>query len=95
MPEVSVIAAVYNTEAYLSKCIESLLAQTYTDFELILVNDGSTDKSPEICHRYAAEDERITVIDQVNGGLSAARNSGLGIAKGAYIQFIDSDDYVE
>jgi len=95
MPEVSVVAAVYNVEKYLPKCIESLLAQTYRDFELILVNDGSRDSSPLICRQYAEKDSRILVIDQENGGLSAARNTGIAAAKGKYIQFIDSDDYVE
>ena len=95
MPEISVVVAVYNVEKYLPKCIESLLAQTYTDFELILVNDGSKDSSPSICREYAAKDSRIIVIDQENGGLSAARNTGIEAAKGRYIQFIDSDDYVE
>ena len=80
MPEVSVVAAVYNVEKYLPKCIESLLAQTYRDFELILVNDGSRDSSPLICRQYAEKDSRILVIDQENGGLSAARNTGIAAA---------------
>ncbi len=91
---VSIIAPVYNTEKYLPRCLDSLLAQTYTDFELILVDDGSTDASPAICDEYAAKDGRITVIHKENGGVSSARNRGLEIAKGAYITFADSDDFL-
>lgn len=90
----SVIVPVYNVEKYLNKCIESLINQTFTDFELILVNDGSTDNSGVICNLYQLKDSRIKVINKKNGGLSSARNIGLEIAKGEYICFIDSDDWV-
>lgn len=93
-PLVSVIVPVYNVEKYVSKCIETILEQTYKNFELILVDDGSPDKSGEICERYAATDNRIKVIHRENGGLSAARNSGLNIAQGDYILFVDSDDFI-
>lgn len=95
MPEVSVVVPVYNVEQYLPKCIQSILNQTFTDFELILVNDGSTDSSPFICNTWAEKDSRITVINKENGGLSDARNTGMKKASGKYIQFIDSDDFVE
>lgn len=91
---ISVIVPVYNVEPYLRECIDSILAQTYTDFELILVDDGSPDKCGEICDEYAAKDSRIRVIHQENGGLSAARNAGLDIAQGEYVTFVDSDDVV-
>lgn len=90
----SVILPIYNVELYLPECIDSILMQSYTDFELILVNDGSQDKSLSICNEYAKKDERIKVIDQVNAGLSMARNNGLAIATGDYVVFIDSDDFV-
>lgn len=91
---VSVIVPVYNVEKYVSKCIESILAQTHKNFELILVDDGSPDKSGEICDRYAATDDRIKVVHKENGGLSSARNAGLDIAKGDYLIFVDSDDFI-
>ncbi len=91
---VSVIVPIYNVERYLSKCIESVLAQTFRDFELILVDDGSPDRCPEICDEYAAQDSRIVVIHQANAGVSAARNAGLDIARGKYIGFIDPDDWI-
>lgn len=94
MPKISIIVPVYNVEKFLSKCIDSILSQTFKDFELILVNDGSADKSLEICKYYKSLDERICIIDKINGGLSSARNAGLEKAKGDYIGFIDSDDYV-
>ncbi len=94
MPKVSVIVPVYNTEKYLSRCIDSILAQTFTDFELILVNDGSVDSSGKICDEYAAKDNRIVVIHKGNGGVSSARNKGIEIAKGKWITFVDSDDYI-
>lgn len=93
--KVSVIIPVYNVTKYISKCIESILNQTYTDFELILVNDGSTDNSPEICREYEKRDSRIIVIDKINEGAGMARNAGLDVADGKYIMFIDSDDWVE
>ncbi|MBC7764904.1 MAG: glycosyltransferase [Hyphomonadaceae bacterium] len=94
MPLISIIVAVYNVEKYIDKCLESILAQTFADFELILVDDGSTDRSGNICDSFALEDGRINVIHKENGGLSAARNAGLDIAKGDFIGFIDGDDYI-
>lgn len=94
MPKISIIVPVYNVEEYLENCINSILNQTFKDFELILVNDGSTDKSLDICKHYKNIDDRIYIIDKKNGGLSSARNVGLDIAKGEYIAFVDSDDYI-
>jgi len=94
-PTLSIIIPVYNKAAYLGDCIRSVLNQTFTDFELILVNDGSTDTSGDICHEYQAFDDRIIVIDQRNAGVSAARNAGLKRATGDYTGFIDSDDTIE
>lgn len=95
MCRVSVIMPVYQVEAYLARCLDSVLAQTFTDFELILVDDGTKDGCPAIMADYAARDSRIRQIHKENGGLSSARNAGLDIATGEYIAFIDSDDYVE
>ena len=95
MCRVSVIVPVYQVEAYLAKCLDSILAQTFTDFELILVDDGTRDDCPRIMTRYAAMDARIRCIHKENGGLSSARNAGLDIARGEYIAFVDSDDTVE
>ncbi len=92
MSLVSVVMPIYNAEKYVSQAIESVLNQTLKDFELILVDDGSTDKSPEICDAYAEQDSRIQVIHQSNGGICAARNCGLEMAKGEYLAFIDNDD---
>ena len=92
---ISVIVPVYKVEEYLSECIESILAQTYEDFELILVDDGSPDKCPRICDEYAVKDTRIRVIHQDNGGLSVARNTGISEAKGEWLVFVDSDDFVD
>ena len=92
---VSIIVPVYNVEQYLRRCIESILSQTYHNFELILVDDGSTDSSGAICDEYALADERIHVIHKPNGGVSSARNAGIDTAKGEYILFVDSDDRVE
>ena len=91
---ISVIIPVYNVEEYLRECIDSVLNQTFSDFEVILVNDGSTDSSGEICDEYVEKDERVTVIHQKNGGLSVARNIGLSEANGKYVYFLDSDDYI-
>ena len=91
---ISIIIPVYNSEKYLNKCIDSVLSQNYNDFELILVNDGSTDRSGEICEEYFRKDKRVTVINQDNRGVSAARNSGLNNARGEWVAFIDSDDYI-
>jgi len=91
---VSVIVPVYQVEAYLPRCIDSILAQTFTDFELILVDDGTRDNCPAIMAAYAKKDARIRLVHKENGGLSSARNAGLDIAKGKYIAFVDSDDYI-
>lgn len=91
----SIIVPVYNVEKYLNCCIESILNQSFTDFELILVDDGSPDSCGKICDDYAKKDARIKVIHKVNGGLSSARNAGLDIAQGEYISFIDSDDVID
>ena len=93
-PLLSIIVPVYDVEKYLQKCIDSILAQTLTDFELILVEDGSPDNCPALCDAAAAKDARIRVIHQKNGGLSAARNAGLDVARGEWIGFVDSDDYI-
>ena len=95
MPKLSVIVPVYNTEKYLRECIDSILAQTFTDFELILVDDGSSDGSGAICDEYAVKDQRIRVIHQENGGITVARKSGVGVAQGEYITFVDSDDWID
>lgn len=94
MSKISVIVPVYNTEKYLQRCVDSILAQTFTDFELLLVNDGSTDGSGAICDEYAQKDSRVRVFHKENGGASSARNLGLDNAKGEWITFCDSDDYV-
>lgn len=83
-PMVSVIVPIYNVEKYLKRCIDSILNQTYKNLEIILVDDGSPDKCPEICDEYAKKDDRIIVIHNKNGGVSSARNAGLDIAKGKY-----------
>lgn len=92
--EFSIIVPVYNSEQLLSNCIDSILAQTFTDFELILVDDGSTDRSGKICDEYAEKDLRIKVLHTYNQGVSMARNQGLSVAQGKYINFVDSDDWV-
>lgn len=94
MSEISIIVPVYDVEKYLENCIESILNQTFKDFELILVDDGSTDNSGKICDIYEKKDSRIKVIHKNNGGLSSARNAGLDIACGKYVGFIDSDDSI-
>lgn len=91
---ISVVVPVYNSEKYLSECVDSILSQSYVDFELILVNDGSTDDSPAICDQYAGNDSRVIVIHKENGGSSDARNAGILAANGEYIMFVDSDDYI-
>lgn len=91
----SIIVPIYNCENYLSQCIESILSQFYFNFELILINDGSTDSSLNICLNYKKKDSRIVIVDKKNGGASSARNEGIKIAVGEYLIFIDSDDYIE
>ncbi|MGL5980490.1 MAG: glycosyltransferase family 2 protein [Phocaeicola sp.] len=93
-PKISVIVPVYKVEQYLPKCIESILSQSFTDFELLLINDGSPDNCGAICDEYAAKDERIRVFHKENGGVSSARNLGLENAKGDWIIFVDSDDWL-
>ena len=93
MPRFSIIVPVYNVLPYLSECINSVLQQSYHDFELILVNDGSTDSSGAVCDAFALQDERIKVIHKANGGLSDARNAGIARASGEYVLFLDSDDF--
>ena len=92
---ISIIIPVYNAEEYLSECIESVLGQTYKNIELLLINDGSTDKSGEICDEYAQRDPRIQVIHKPNGGVSSARNMGLCHFKGEYVTFVDADDLID
>ena len=91
---VSIIVPVYNVEKYLSKCLDSLIAQTYKNIEIIVVDDGATDSCPQICDDYKKKDSRIIVVHKENGGLSDARNEGLKYVSGDYISFVDSDDYV-
>lgn len=93
-PKISVIVPVYNVEEYLHRCVDSILAQTFTDFELLLIDDGSTDNSGRICDEYAEKDERVKVIHKENGGVSSARNVGLNNARGYLVCFCDSDDWV-
>ncbi|OOL43593.1 glycosyl transferase family 2, partial [Enterococcus faecium] len=89
------IVPVYKVEKYLRKCVDSILAQTFTDFEVILVDDGSPDNSGKICDEYAEKDNRVRVIHKENGGLSSARNAGIDVARGKYLGFVDSDDYID
>lgn len=93
--KLSVIVPVYNVQNYLRRCIDSIISQSFTNFELILVDDGSTDSSTEICDEYEKTDQRIKVVHKSNGGLSSARNFGIDVAEGDYISFIDSDDWIE
>lgn len=95
MELITIIVPIYNVKPYLSRCIESIINQDYKKLEIILVDDGSTDKSGNICDEYAKKDKRIIVIHQENQGLSCARNNGTRISKGKYIAYIDSDDYIE
>lgn len=94
-PVISIIVPVYKASMHVHKCVDSILDQTYKDFELILINDGSPDDSGEICEDYALKDSRVIVKHKQNGGVSSARNMGLDIAKGKYIMFVDSDDWIE
>ena len=93
-PELSIIVPIYKVEKYLEECIQSILGQTFTDFELILVDDGSPDACPQMCDAAAKKDSRVRVIHQKNGGLSAARNTGIEAARGNWLGFVDSDDFV-
>lgn len=95
LPLISVIVPIYNAEKYLVRCLDSIVAQNYDKLEIILVNDGSSDKSPMICDDYAFKDERVKVIHKINSGVSEARNSGLDIATGDYVYFADADDWIE
>ena len=95
MPKVSIIVPVYKAEKYLNRCIDSILAQTFIDWELLLIDDGSPDKSGEICDEYSKKDQRIKVFHKSNGGVSSARNLGLDHVKGQWITFIDADDYID
>lgn len=95
MPKISVIVPVYKAEVYLNRCVDSILAQTFTDFELLLIDDGSPDRSGEICDEYARKDSRIRVFHKENGGVSSARNLGLDKMQGEYVAFVDSDDWCE
>lgn len=92
---ISVIIPVYNVEKYLIECLDSVVYQTYKDLEIILIDDGSSDSSPEICNRYMEKDSRIQVIHQKNGGAANAKNTGLRVATGEYLAFLDSDDFLE
>lgn len=95
MPQISVVVPVYNVEKYLRECLDSLANQTFEDFEVICVNDGSDDSSPDILEEYASEDERFKIVSQENKGLSGARNTGMNYIKGRYLLFLDSDDWLE
>ena len=92
---ISVIIPVYNSEKFLNRCVDSVLKQSYKELDIILIDDGSSDKSGEMCDQYAQMDKRVRVIHQKNRGVSAARNSGLDVAIGDYCTFVDSDDYIE
>lgn len=95
LPIISIIVPVYKSEKYLTVCIDSILSQTFKNFELILIDDGSPDNSGRICDKYASKDERIRVIHQQNSGVAIARNNGIKLAKGEWIGFVDSDDWIE
>lgn len=94
-PLISIIVPVYNVEKYLSRCIDSILSQTFFDFEILLIDDGSTDGSPIICDKYSNKDSRVRVFHKKNGGVSSARNLGLEYALGEWITFVDSDDWID
>lgn len=95
MPKLSIIVPIYNVEKYLPRCIESILNQTFREFELILINDCSTDNCKEICEKYKKIDSRIIVVNKKNGGVSSARNFGIDISRGEYIGFVDPDDFID
>ena len=92
---ISIVIPVYNVDKYLSQCLESIINQTYQDLEIIIIDDGSSDNSPQICDEFAKKDKRITVIHKENGGAASARNEGLRKATGDFLAFVDSDDYIE
>ena len=92
---ISIIIPIYNVEKYMEKCLNSVVNQTYNNIEIILIDDGSKDKSREICDNYAKKDNRIKVVHKENNGVSSARNTGIDMSKGKYITFIDSDDYID
>ena len=94
-PLISVIIPVYNVKEYLKRCIDSVLIQTYKNMEIILVDDGSPDKCPQICDEWAKKDERIIVVHKENGGLVSARKMGISVATGEYIGYVDGDDWIE
>ncbi|WP_302178527.1 glycosyltransferase family 2 protein [Phascolarctobacterium succinatutens] len=94
-PLISVIIPVYGVEKYISQCLESVINQTYKNLEIIVINDGTKDRSAEIAKKYAAKDSRIKVYDFKNGGVSLARNRGVNLANGEYIAYLDSDDWVD
>src|SRR3954468_3425719 len=94
MPRVSVVVPIYNVETYLEPCLESLAAQTFADLEVVMVNDGSTDRSPAIAEAFSTRDPRFKLVHRSNGGLSAARNTGIDVATGEFLAFVDSDDLV-
>ena len=95
MAEISVIVPVYNVDNYIEQCVESVVNQKYSDFELLLIDDGSKDRSGKICDRYAENDARIKVVHQQNKGVSVARNVGVALSTGKYITFLDSDDWLD
>ena len=95
MPKISVIVPVYNVEQYLHRCVDSILTQSFTDFELLLINDGSKDSSGRICDEYLVKDNRVRVFHKENGGVSSARNMGLDNARGEWVTFVDSDDWID
>ena len=92
--DISIIVPVFKAETFINRCVDSILAQSFSNFELILIDDGSPDKCPEICDEYSKKDKRIRVIHKTNAGVSAARNTGIKVAKGKWLMFCDSDDYV-
>lgn len=95
MEKISVIVPVYQAEQYVNRCVDSILTQTHTNLEIILIDDGSTDRSRQICDEYARQDQRVKVIHKKNAGVAAARNAGLDVATGTYLAFVDSDDYID
>ena len=94
MDKVSIVVPIYNTEKYLDECIESIVNQTYKNLEIILIDDGSKDKSPQMCDEWAKKDNRIKIIHKSNEGAGASRNRGIAVATGKFIYFVDSDDYI-